>query len=68
MIRAGLTNRAIPSATLEQRFDAIDRATPEWVRVCRAKNHNVVVMSAIRQPDGYYAIDWFCSTCGKDRK
>lgn len=69
MINPGdLNNRAVATPTLEQRMDAIDRATPDWVRICRAKNHNVAMLSAIKQPDGYYRVEWFCSCCGKDRK
>jgi hypothetical protein len=50
------------------RCEAIDRATPDWVRRCRALNHNVILLRAIRQQDHTYQIEWFCSCCGKDRK
>lgn len=52
---------------LDQRIDAIEKATPDWVRRCRGLNHNVALVSADMQADGSALCAWFCTCCGKDR-
>lgn len=50
------------------RLDGIERAKPDWVRVCKGKNHFVALMTAARRSDGTYRCSWQCTRCGKDRR
>jgi hypothetical protein len=64
-------SRSLPDRELQafvERCQAIDRATPDWVRRCRAANHNVVMLDATKHDDGTWTLEWFCTCCGKDRK